>query len=511
MGLIFRPLNPRLIYLAYIASAVVPAALAIFLVKYCFQADLSSFVPTWNDEIDYWHEILSFAQNGFSSGYYTIEEIPSALSSVTRFGTHGPLFPMLYGSVAKFVGWIPSSGPIFNLCALSIAITIFLLLIRANLYTILLATITFVSFWPIQIYLPSTMQESTHYAIAMVLAGQFYRYIADEKKSKWLLITIPILLFIASLLRPTWSVLFIPYFILIFRDTPQSKIQIWILGVATLGTFFYAFTLYASPYPNNFISHFFIVLNSSPTEAVKYFAIHFSSNLVSYFSLQNPLYIEEFLRLQFVITVVFGVIIYPRFQEFKSGQFESVIHIFNLIAPLAIVISLYDVGDWRDCRVLAPHVLFSIALLLAQRKVFFCMLIFAVSLLSIPSFFEAYKQLHESHFLNKEKNVALLQDGVFSVIKYKKDGTPWGNSLLIDMDSLQSFIVSVPAGIGINAVLDWNRIQYPLKSAYIFLRPGIYQHISDKVHFQTIASSVLGTLYLNLDSPANQKEQAKNL
>lgn len=494
-------------YLSYIASAITPAIFAIFLVQNYFHTSILSFVPIWNDEIDYWHEILSFAKNGFSIGYYTIEEIPSPLSSATHFGTHGPLFPMLYGSVAKFAGWIPSSGPLFNLCFLSIAITIFLLLIRANLYTTLLATIIFASFVPIQIYLPSTMQEPVHFTIAMVLAGQFYRYMADEKRSEWLLISIPILITIASLLRPTWSVLFTPYLLLTFKKHSKEKVRVWITGAVTFGIFLYGFTLCSAPYPDNFANNLLVTFNSSPTDAVKNFASHFTSNLVSYLSLQNPFSVENSLRLQLIVLAVFGAIIYPRLQKTEDIRFESTVHTCNLIAPLAIVISLYDIGDWRDFRVMAPHILFSLSLLLAQRttfriSLFLWAIFFTISLFSISSFTENYKKFHGDHFLNRDRNIVLFQDEIFSVLKYKKDASPWGNSLLMDIDSLQATCISIPAGIGINIVSDWKRIRYPLKSAYIFIQPKIYMEISDKVHLQPIASSARGFLYLNLDSPA---------
>jgi hypothetical protein len=489
-------------YLAYVSSGVVPAIVAIFFVQHYFGASIFSFIPVWSDEIEYWHEILSFSHNGFSIGYYTIEENLPPLSSVTHFGTHGPFFPMLYGSIAKITGWLPYSGPLFNLFFLSIAITIFLSLIRANLYSVLLTTITFVSFWPIQLYLPSTMQEPLHFAIAILLAGLFHRYMTDEGRPRWLLVTIPVMLTMVSLVKPTWSVLFIPYLFITFRANLQkSKRTLLITGTVILGTFLFAYKLYSAPFPSSFVSSFLIVLSSSPTEAFKYFVNHLASNLAVYLSLQNTFVTEYLLRIQFIAAAIFGIIIYFRFQKSDNHQLESVLHISNLLIPFALIIAFYDVGDWRDYRILAPHVLFSLALFLAQKKMLPCMTMLAISILTIPSFSEIYWKFHQDHFQNEMQKLQLNRANLSALLHYRKDVSPWGNSLLMDVKLIQPFLVNLPAGFGINTVMDWNRIQYPLKSEYVLIQQEIYSQISNKVRFRPIVSSDNRTLYLNLDSP----------
>lgn len=492
-------------YLTYITSAAIPALFAAFLVRHYFGTSIVSFTPVWNDEIDYWHQILSYAQNGFAIGYYTVEEIPSPLSSVTGFGTHGPFFPILYGSVAKVTGWFPYSGPLFHMLFLSIAIFIFLALIRASLSTVLLATITLVLFLPIQMYFPSTMQEPLHYAFAIVLAGQFYRYMTDEVRSRWLLFSIPALLIIASLLRPTWSVLFIPYlFLTISAASQKSKALLLASGTVILGVFLFAYTLYSAPYPDLFIQNFFAAFNSSPAEGFNYFIGHFVSNLAGYFSLKDPFEVEKILRIQYIAAVIFVTINYFNLKKPGRYPFETLMHFCNLLIPLALVISLYYVDGWLDYRLIAPHVLFSIAFFSAQNKTLPCLTMLAISLLATPAFSETYKQFHSDHFQAAARDARLLPEQFSPFIKYRKDVTPWGNSLLIDMDSLQPYLVGLPAGIGINTVLDWNHINYPLKSAYVLIEPEIYAQISYKVRLRPIANSMHGTLYLNLDSPGLQ-------
>lgn len=489
-------------YLAYIASAAIPALVAFFLVRHYFDTSLYSFSPVWNDEIDYWHEILSFSQNGFSIGYYTIEEIPSPLSEFTHFGTHGPFFPILYGGIARITGWLPSSGPLFNLCFISAAIVIFLSLIRANLYTALLATAAFVSFLPIQFYIPSTMQEPLHYAIAILLAGLFHRYQTDEGRPRWLLAAIPAMLTIASLIRPTWSILFIPYLFLTFSaNSHKSKALLLISGALISGIFLFAFALYSAPYPDSFVSGLLAILSSSSADAFKHFASHLASNLEGYFSLHDPFVAEKSLRIQFVVAAIFGTIIHSGFRKFNNYRFESLIHICNLLIPFAFVIALYDVGDWRDYRVMAPHILFSWALFSARKKTLPCMIMLAISLLTIPAFSGTYKQLHTGHFQKDAQSATMVREDFPSIIRYRKDVSPWGNSILVDISSLQPFLVGLPAGIGINAVIDWNRIRYPLKSEFVLIEPEIYSQISYKVRLRPIVSGNHGTLYLNLDSP----------
>ncbi|MCL5428564.1 MAG: hypothetical protein M1347_02015 [Chloroflexi bacterium] len=68
-------------------------------------------MPNSSDEIIYWREIKTFSEYGFGGGQYSTDERP-ALFSASPFGSHGPAFAMLFGSLGRMVGWreIPQSS-----------------------------------------------------------------------------------------------------------------------------------------------------------------------------------------------------------------------------------------------------------------------------------------------------------------------------------------------------------------------------------------------------------------
>jgi hypothetical protein len=47
-------------YIVPVTIALIPVILTLVCISTLFNASPSSFHPTWNDEIDYWHQILTF-------------------------------------------------------------------------------------------------------------------------------------------------------------------------------------------------------------------------------------------------------------------------------------------------------------------------------------------------------------------------------------------------------------------------------------------------------------------
>ena len=88
---------------SYITAAA-PAAIVLALIGLVFHAGPRQFIPWWNDEIIYWNEIASIGRVGLHAGYVTVHEQPPP-ASFFRSGPHGPVFPLIYGGVARVAGW----------------------------------------------------------------------------------------------------------------------------------------------------------------------------------------------------------------------------------------------------------------------------------------------------------------------------------------------------------------------------------------------------------------------
>ena len=103
-----REMKTRLLHsLGIVAVAVLPAATILVLIHLLFGTTIFHDHPStqlvWNDEIYYWHQIATFKRAGFNGGYYTYQEVPAP--NLSHFGTHGPMFPMIYGVLGYLVGW----------------------------------------------------------------------------------------------------------------------------------------------------------------------------------------------------------------------------------------------------------------------------------------------------------------------------------------------------------------------------------------------------------------------
>src|SRR5687767_12679506 len=105
----------------------------------------------------YWHEIDSFKEYGFYTGYYTFDEVP-ARADFSPFDTHGPSFVVLIGIVARIFGWQYSSMLFINLLLITSGLTLFILFTRPNFRQMLLLLGLVTCFWSIPLFMPFTMQ-----------------------------------------------------------------------------------------------------------------------------------------------------------------------------------------------------------------------------------------------------------------------------------------------------------------------------------------------------------------
>lgn len=97
---------PRLVIriLAAALAALAPLAATLALARLHLGADITQFVPYFNDEVGYWHQVLTFKTAGFNGGYYSLNEWPP-MASFLRYDTFGPWYPMLYGAAAALVAF----------------------------------------------------------------------------------------------------------------------------------------------------------------------------------------------------------------------------------------------------------------------------------------------------------------------------------------------------------------------------------------------------------------------
>lgn len=164
-----------------------------------FGRSITAYVPSyWSDQVSYWRQIGTFKAVGMQGGYYTVNEQAAPLDSF-RFYVHGPVYPMMMGTLAKFVNqWDGVTGLWFNAAFLTLALAVFIIGGRLSLAQILWTGAFIATTWTIPLYLASHMQESLHHAVAIVYALLFYKIFETRpnvpRRLSWVLMLVPLLL-----------------------------------------------------------------------------------------------------------------------------------------------------------------------------------------------------------------------------------------------------------------------------------------------------------------------------
>jgi hypothetical protein len=495
----------RVYLLIAIVVVLLPALIAFFLPLVLFRAFPTNFIPAYSDEIWYWHQIATFRTVGLNGGYYSYLETP-ARASFTRFYAHGPFFPIVVGSIARLTGWQTYSPFIFNLIVLSLALTFLILLVRPKLHQLGWLGGLIGTFWAIHLYMPSGMQESLHHAFAIMFAALFFKLIhSDQADRKWISLLTGLLIIVASLLRLTWAILLLPFAWIVLRDRPMShRIAALVLIIILIGLLAGLSSWMAAPYPNYVSS---LMQKGSILKAFASLLRHSFHNLLKALFEPDPNIIAAIQRYELVglLALILGSALWLKQIKLRlPDPFTNVaiFHLFNLGGIFAFNIALYDIGDWRDFRLLAPHVLLSLIVIVLlpyperlMKRVLIS--IIGINLLLGIVFLNTFVELRSRSFQHPDSSaVRRLSDAAHY---NKATNNPWCNTVLVTLPLLNSSeLLGLSPGLGLSWIQNINDIQMP-KSAYILLdianaRIVVEQNIWN-LKFLTTTS--LGSLYWN--------------
>ena len=469
--------------LALILILLTPFLSTTLLVKILFNSDLNHFQLRLSDEIQYWQEINTFKTVGFDGGYYSVQEFISH-SSFSHFGIHGPAFAVSMGLLTRIFGWTQTSGPLYNIAFITFGLLLFILLTRPNLKKKLFLLSTVILFYPILIYIPSTMQDSLNQMLALILGGVLIQLSKNEKSSLIIPVLGVILALIAGLLRVYSAVVFFPLIYLLGRRRDKK----WFI-VSTIISFFIVLLVSAlyfywtSPYPNLFLYELFHLEPMTPRIFITFFAKHFLVNIKDYISLasiMNPMEImQRYLTIFLSIAMIY--FIYK-----KKTQF--VVPLFILDSGVITEIALNAVGRLGDLRLIAPFVIIVLVFFISNLEYKECAVSLSLFLifcaLFFPAFIDNYKNyFNQAHFaINDPKNEDLIPSPALSNIKYQRGSNPWCNSIFTNVIYTPK-LLSLQAGIGVNYILNINQVEPPIHSHYLYLSTDLIDkfELTDKV------------------------------
>jgi hypothetical protein len=507
-----------------LAVALSPAALILILIHFLFGATIfdSSFSAVWNDERFYWLQIETFSQHGFSGGYYSYAEVPS--TSFSHFGAHGPIYPLLFGSIAHIVGWHYYSAALFQMIILTIAIASYAHFTNLRGPQLAIAALVYVTFWPLMFFTATPMEEGLHYTFACIFAIIFYQ--VGKKKgelSRKARIACLAFFVVACLLRPTWSFLFLPFFVYTGgRSQWRVILSFAKAGIGILGAFG-LFTYLTAPYPYGFVA---ILRNTLGFNGqLRLVRQHTISNIEEFLSLKdspNSTALQNLQHVQiitFLVVCLFMTLIAGTFFGLQHShywermdwlprqlpEFPLFFHIVNIGAVTLTVLAMYDVGLWRDNRTIAPHILLTFLLLVTMQKRVWRVLPIAFiisNLLFASNFLQDFRTYRASSFSGDQQTAQAFQKALATTVHYEQNKNPWCNTLLSSWpggEALPLQILGVPAGIGVS--VDYTGgMTTQLRSKYLLASQKTYRALKPRTHLLFLTKTSYGNLYLNLDA-----------
>ena len=507
-------LRPRLLVAAL--AVVAPLSVSLLLVHGLLHSSLTDFVPAADDEMYYWHQVATFARAGFNGGYYNFEE-NSARLTFSHFAAHGPVFPMLYGSLGRLLGWERYSPVVFNLALVTLALATLVRLARPSLRQAGLLLLLLASFWPLLWELVSGMQEGMQYAVAIGLTAAAYRLLARPgPRPLWLTALFVTAVLAVSLMRPFWTLLLLPMAVLSLRQlTPWSLTLVAAACGAGLLAMLATVTYIAAPYPN-FLRLVIGETGGALADRLRLVVGHIDQNLVRLVRLEanNPLFDLtrfQFLALLLALAAAAGLALLRRRSARQAAgrpDADSLFHLFNLGSILFLLVVLYIPFGYQGFRILGPYMLMTALLLVLRRRYVLAAAFIITNLLIAPIAIDRYVDIKARNFAYDQAAVAAFANSVGSLLDYQPDADGWSNTLLLDgkllcYDVRCDYVTAIPAGRGVSVIFFPDRLQLPLKSKYLLLGSGTLANLNRQLepdpNLEYLVTTPVGDLYLNRD------------
>jgi hypothetical protein len=475
-----------------------PVAVVSLVLAARLDASLAKCIPVWSDEVHYWNEIACFKHAEFAGGYCVADERIAKIKQC-HFGAHGPGFPVVYGCMAKLLGWRQASGPFFNLIALFLCSIVWLRACRPDVPRLLGAVLLAATFWPCLLYLPSTMQESLHCAIAFLLAGLAHARINGQGNGPLSLWPFVIAVVLVSMIRITWLLVLIPWACVTWSGLPW-RMRVYHLAViaCAIPALGWLWTSMCSPYPN-FMSAWIEVARTSPSQAAWDMLARTSIAVQVFFLPGGGSAALEVMQRYVVVGLVSGcaaLTLWPKNPDRRPYLFASL----NLAVTAILILTLYHVHAWRDYRVMAPHLLLSLLILLSGNAYRWALGVGALHLLLLPSFLANFTEIHRDRFAANPARLGIFRELIGEYVRYKPTATSaWVNTLFIPSDSADYTMLGLDPGIGFSFVSNQLPLNLPLKSRYLLLSPLEGQALSGRMNLRFLTEVEGKHLYLNLD------------
>ncbi len=483
----------------YVLFILLPVIL-LLLVSYINKCNAFAREPMWSDEISYWREVFSFSHCGMHTGYNGIQEM---IPKIGTFSTHGFFPSVFYFPFAKILGWGNNGVVIANLLFTILCFLIFICVFRPSIKQTIGLIVLYMFYPPILYFAATSLTEIINYGLLSLFFVCFYLYYkANDKRSKYVFLALMVLIgTICSFYRIIYVVLFILPVVALIKMKSFKFIALIFLWIFYSAFLYYVSSLFIAPYPSGVLYN---VIHAGSVKGFLYVILHnVKINIKLLFDIRYGEYVEVFFRAfyLFIILLYFSFMVLKA--TIKRGNKKYLIISFRdsidcfylmqfllLLLPLCIVISIYDVGGFRDYRVLAPFLWASLLnLVLFKRRVVFLSLtpllivFFSASLFFCPTIFRLPIDTVWRYSQSEKIDWTLINE----YVKYDKNASdPFENTILLDKVYFELWSHLDP-GIGI----EFGNIAENLKSRYLLIDTNTEIH-----GYTCMGATEFGYLYI---------------
>ena len=481
------------------ALAMLPALVALFLISHYFAATLQDFCPAYDcDQYVYTREAGTFAAAGFRGGFYGAHGKTAVLG---RFGPHGGAYAVAFGGLAKlFGGWRDWLAPAFNMGFVALALLAFA---RKTPIGGQAAMAFFLAlFPPALIYLPLSYQDAPQYAVALALSICIGNLIMDTEKTRVRrrLIGALLAVFLASLTRPTWAVLF-PGVLLAAASGRRKDILLSLAaGGVSLVAAYAAFALWASPWVHDVgVGKLLLSLVHGDFAPLQKIAM---GNIDSILNFTDNRYHNIVLLL-----MLGGTALAMAFVGGDAGVKRRLLllHICNILIPLATYLTIYNGSGYQLSRLMSAHFVLSMALTVRcqpQRTMRLVLVpVLAGCLALLPATLGQYTLFvrpayHD--FLEFRPRIAAMRHIVEPVLSVSLGASsPWLRTLAVPIgDAAALAYMAAPAAYGIELYVDAG-LDKPLGAGFLLLDDAAHARLRPHMPLTLLEKTPSGGLYRN--------------
>jgi len=522
-----------------ITVVVGPLAIASLLLAVNFGATLRDCAPRWHDEVWYFNEIAVFHAAGWNGGYTIANEIP-ARAPFIHFGPHGPFFPALLGTLTRLTGLHLWSIPMLNAGLLMLASAAWLMSTRPTTSQAWTAAFIAMTFWPMVLYLPTSMQEALHYSIAFALAAASQWLLRNPRDTAARLVSLGLVV-AAAQIRVTWCWVAVPLLWVAFQPRSwKGKLALGAGAAALVGALYGEAILVYAPFPN-FMHDVLHSAAESPWSAMAMIFLHALKSVGHYLAPTRDNLVQVALRYQtLLIAGAAGYHVWARVRRERqlgvpatssdqvaipntsnskwelprmiAGRQISAVDLafgfvlLNLLCILGFVNAFYDVFDWRDYRVIAPHLLLSVLVLVgvgARQWLGGYAAIAVLVGLMVPTQFVRF---HRERVAVDRTEIAAFANEIEDFVVVEPGASGWDNTILLHIDRLGSpLIAGLPPGIGAAPIYEREEGIFPARSKYVLLTPEEAVQFGAPDSLRKVATTALGDLYVQDAAPSHQQ------